>query len=1045
MRGRSLTCQSLRRHGPSLQAAFLFALASRVVLVSPAAAQTPPQAAWYDGGIQYSNITNCVSIIQGYPYQELGAGAFVGFYADPNNGQPAPNTTYYVRVYVAGLGNACSGQRFFVDVQLPQNTTLAIDGSNPVRCFAGGVLQAQCPQSLPSSPYNAGAFALLSSDTQNANLWPLPPGATWEFQIPVRTTALISNSPLQANVWVLDGNSSPWLRPQQGVWTFSGGAQVQPPSILYDSPSTRNKDGSTDPSGNVRHTLARSEASLYTNGTAVTGTGYFDLGTDTTYSLITETVQIPGGYKSYLVWDEWGGLQPDTVYYWRFRFQPAGGSMVYGAAQSFRTLPDGRVVVGTGTPGSCTEAAFAAALVATTKQVAFNCGASPVTIPITAARSAPGITLTIEGDNKVTLQRSGSGGHFTVASGKTLALNNLTISDARNTACGGAIAVASGGTLALAGARLVNNQTTGQGGAICNNGTTTVTRSHFSGNASTGSHGGAIANLGPASLTVSDTRFLNNSSIGNGGAIEMGGTVSVSGSTFTANTAGWRGGGVNSYGGNLTLTDASFLNNTAGIWGGGLASDSSNSTVARSTFSTNAAPIGGGIEINGPGTFALTNSTVVDNTAVNEGGGIYWWNGGAATPVAPVLLNNTLTGNSAGTTGGNIHEAGASASVVSVKNTIVAGGLPGNCSRAVASAGFNLEDANTCGFISAGDKRQVNPLLGPLASNGGTTLTRMPASGSQAIDGGTNAGCAATDQRGLGRPMDGDFNSVSVCDVGAVEMSPFTTVTRISPAEGPMSGGQVVTITGTNLNGARVFFEGTEITPVATTSTSATFTTPPWASAVPVTVAVNGPLTGTSLSSGYRYYSLNTPGNFSATAVSTSQVNLSWSSVAGASGYEVWRRFQGGQFALLRWQAGTSMSDTGLTAGTSYVYRVRATGSPVTTTSGFSRAEVATTQLFTDASLAGVRVKAAHVTELRAAVNAMRLAAGLDAAVFTDPTLSAGSTIVRRVHLAELRAALDAARWALDLPAVTYTDPALAARATVIKAVHLAELRAGTQ
>ena len=88
--------------------------------------------AWYEGGIQYSTITNCFSIIQGAPYLEYGAGTYVGFLADPDNALPTPNTTYYVHVVIAGLGNACSGMRAYIDLGLPANTTLAIDYSNPV-------------------------------------------------------------------------------------------------------------------------------------------------------------------------------------------------------------------------------------------------------------------------------------------------------------------------------------------------------------------------------------------------------------------------------------------------------------------------------------------------------------------------------------------------------------------------------------------------------------------------------------------------------------------------------------------------------------------------------------------------------------------------------------------------------------------------------------------------------------------------------------------------------------------------------------------------
>ena len=98
---------------------------------APAAPTAANASVWYDGLIQYSMITNCVSIIQGFPYQENGVGTYVGFLADPNAGKPAPNTTYYVHVVIAGLGNSCSGMRAYVDVALPASTALAIDPTNP--------------------------------------------------------------------------------------------------------------------------------------------------------------------------------------------------------------------------------------------------------------------------------------------------------------------------------------------------------------------------------------------------------------------------------------------------------------------------------------------------------------------------------------------------------------------------------------------------------------------------------------------------------------------------------------------------------------------------------------------------------------------------------------------------------------------------------------------------------------------------------------------------------------------------------------------------
>jgi fibronectin type 3 domain-containing protein len=76
----------------------------------------------------------------------------------------------------------------------------------------------------------------------------------------------------------------------------------------------------------------------------------------------------------------------------------------------------------------------------------------------------------------------------------------------------------------------------------------------------------------------------------------------------------------------------------------------------------------------------------------------------------------------------------------------------------------------------------------------------------------------------------------------------------------------------------------------------------------------------------------STPTNLTATPVTTTQVNLSWSAStdsAGVTGYRL-ERCQGAgctNFAQIASPAGTTYSDTGLTAGTTYVYRVRAVDS----------------------------------------------------------------------------------------------------------------------
>lgn len=73
---------------------------------------------------------------------------------------------------------------------------------------------------------------------------------------------------------------------------------------------------------------------------------------------------------------------------------------------------------------------------------------------------------------------------------------------------------------------------------------------------------------------------------------------------------------------------------------------------------------------------------------------------------------------------------------------------------------------------------------------------------------------------------------------------------------------------------------------------------------------------------------LNTPTSFTATPTSTTQINLAWNAVASATGYVVDRAtnsgFTTGVTLGIYNSSGTSYNNTGLTASTTYYYRVRA-------------------------------------------------------------------------------------------------------------------------
>jgi len=190
--------------------------------------------------------------------------------------------------------------------------------------------------------------------------------------------------------------------------------------------------------------------------------------------------------------------------------------------------------------------------------------------------------------------------------------------------------------------------------------------------------------------------------------------------------------------------------------------------------------------------------------------------------------------------------------------------------------------------------------------------------------------------------------------------------------------------------------------------------------------------------------SAGAPSNLVATASGTSQVNLTWTAVAGTDHYEVWRSFNGSSYGFLSNAPAASYSDFAVAASTTYLYIVRAVDG-ASHASAFSNVDAATTIVFTDDPLVAMTtlIKAVHITQLRTAVNAFRASAGLGP-LASDPTIGVGQPI-RAQHIIDLRAGLDQARSVIGLPAISYTDPSLVAGTTPVRAVHLQQLRDGVK
>jgi hypothetical protein len=230
----------------------------------------------------------------------------------------------------------------------------------------------------------------------------------------------------------------------------------------------------------------------------------------------------------------------------------------------------------------------------------------------------------------------------------------------------------------------------------------------------------------------------------------------------------------------------------------------------------------------------------------------------------------------------------------------------------------------------------------------------------------------------------------------------------------------------------------------STTSNSITYTPSGPSTTLTVTVTRNGACGITaSKTLSTSCASLGAPTNVVATALSASSIQITWSAVGGASSYNVYRN-DGVTNTLAGNTAGLTLTDNAVSGNKSYLYTVKAFNGAE---GPASNVDLATTVIFTDPTLvAGTTpTKAAHINELRTAVNAVRTLAALGAGSYTDVTLIAGTTEMKGLHITDLRAALNAARTALSLTAVSYTDPVITAGTTVIKTANITDLRGGVQ
>src|SRR6266436_4682944 len=410
-----------------------------------------------------------------------------------------------------------------------------------------------------------------------------------------------------------------------------------------------------------------------------------------------------------------------------------------------------------GTVTNCTESNLDAAL-SGGGLVNFACDGiititTTKTISAETTLDATGHTITISANNAVRL--------FTVNAAVNFSVYNLTMANGASTN-GGAI-YNNSGTLVVSNSTFsgnaVSNSSSALGGAVYNNnlGTLTAINSSFSNNSCRGGDG--ANGTGPAPVGNGQS---GNAGAG-GGIFNNAGTVSVTNCTFFGNSAtGGRGGN----GGDGFLSFSAGNGGAGGVAsGGGVSTVAGTLTVVNSTFVSNSCAGGNG----GNRGMGGTGGGVDGNGGDGRGGAVD--NNGVTVD----LINATLFGNgcTGGTGNANGNRLGGnlrnSVGLVTLKNTIVANSSSGtNAFGTITDGGNNISSDLSCSFTNVCSLNNTNPRLGPLADNGGSTLTMALLQNSPAIDAGNSAVSLPTDQRGVAR--------YGASDIGAFEMTPPTII-----------------------------------------------------------------------------------------------------------------------------------------------------------------------------------------------------------------------------------------------------------------------------
>lgn len=258
-------------------------------------------------------------------------------------------------------------------------------------------------------------------------------------------------------------------------------------------------------------------------------------------------------------------------------------------------------------------------------------------------------------------------------------------------------------------------------------------------------------------------------------------SVLISGLTLTGGQAAGNGGAIANSGANVTLREVTVSGNNATGEGGAIFHNANGGvlTIDSSTISGNTAGKAGAIYSIGFN-LVIINSTISDNQVTDSVGAIKLEFAFAS------IFNSTISGNSAAFSQGGIlagtgnNQLDLVSTIVSDNSDVLGASDLARFAGTINASNSLVEQSLVAGVINGTDSGNligVDPLLGPLAFNGGATDTHALAAISPAINQGDNPLALVYDQRGPGFPR--DFSGG--VDIGAVERGSGEEIPTLSP------------------------------------------------------------------------------------------------------------------------------------------------------------------------------------------------------------------------------------------------------------------------